>query len=227
MGRDEIYEEARDELKAILDTFTDDYVGRINVESARLTASYNTFNYGMERERWKAVQYQNVVVGRYWISSWGRMIDTEYGLYFVSTHIDDTDYVRVGLACIDEDKKSKVVRVHRIVTTAFVPFVTGKTHVNHKDLNRRNNYYKNLEWTTNRENLRHGYINGSHDNRGGHTYFTPEEINTIREKHKNGVSIKELGEEYNRDRRGMANIVNYKSYGDVFWKQMGITEDDA
>jgi|SRR6478609_3246592 len=46
---------------------------------------------------------------------------------------------------------------HRIVAEVFVENKFSKPHVNHKDGDRLNNYYKNLEWTTPSENVQHSY----------------------------------------------------------------------
>ncbi len=50
----------------------------------------------------------------------------------------------------------------RLVAMAFVENddPEHKTQVNHKDLNKLNNHYTNLEWTTPQENTIHGYKYG-------------------------------------------------------------------
>lgn len=51
--------------------------------------------------------------------------------------------------------------VHRLVAIAFIPGYDN-THncVNHKDGNKWNNYYGNLEWVTKAENNKHAYSTG-------------------------------------------------------------------
>lgn len=51
------------------------------------------------------------------------------------------------------------VYVHRIVAVAFLKNPHGKNEVNHKDLDKTNNHYSNLEWVTRKENMRHYKIN--------------------------------------------------------------------
>lgn len=37
-------------------------------------------------------------------------------------------------------------KVHRIVAKLFIPNYENKPYVNHKDLNKLNNHFSNLEW---------------------------------------------------------------------------------
>lgn len=47
--------------------------------------------------------------------------------------------------------------VHRLVAQHFIENddPENKNHVNHKDKNRRNNHFSNLEWMTHEENMHH------------------------------------------------------------------------
>ena len=48
--------------------------------------------------------------------------------------------------------KRKTLKVHRLVAIAFLDNPNGYKEVNHKNLNRSDNYKDNLEWTTRKAN---------------------------------------------------------------------------
>jgi hypothetical protein len=63
-------------------------------------------------------------------------------------------YKRVTLSV---GNKQKRVSVHRLVAEYFLPVISGKRFVNHKDGDKTNNHVSNLEWCTSSENERHSY----------------------------------------------------------------------
>lgn len=54
----------------------------------------------------------------------------------------------------------KAIYVHRLVASHFVPDSVENPIVNHKDGNRRNNHFLNLEWTTKSGNALHAIAMG-------------------------------------------------------------------
>jgi len=53
-----------------------------------------------------------------------------------------------------QDKRHKLIRVHRLVALAFLPAVEGKAFVDHIDRDKMNNVASNLRWATASENQR-------------------------------------------------------------------------
>lgn len=90
--------------------------------------------------------------GKYQVTSWGRVynVDSET---FINPEEHCKGYLRVDL--YGKDGKRKHFKVHRLVAFAFVPNPDSKPQVNHKDGNKKNNSFTNLEWVTDRENKEH------------------------------------------------------------------------
>lgn len=64
-----------------------------------------------------------------------------------------------GYPCVilHKNKQIKMIRIHRLVAEYFIPNPKNKPEVNHKDADKTNNYYKNLEWVTGKENVAHAW----------------------------------------------------------------------
>ena len=71
----------------------------------------------------------------------------------MTAFIDNNGYVLVSLTCKNKRKTIQFL-VHRIIAYTFIENddQENKIFVNHKDKNRDNNYYLNLEWVTIQEN---------------------------------------------------------------------------
>ncbi len=61
---------------------------------------------------------------------------------------------------LSRNPKRELKSVHRLVALAFVERVEGKDEINHKDGNKLNNHYLNLEWCTHKENMQHASLLG-------------------------------------------------------------------
>lgn len=129
----------------------------------------------MELEVWKDCKGFE---GYYEISSKGRVRrkkgKTLYKdgrvAYFSQTILKQSNnkkgYPRVYLSM---KSKKYTKTVHRLVAITFVPNPENKATVNHKDMNKENNCYTNLEWMTNKENMRHAFKNGAFKERDKYT----------------------------------------------------------
>lgn len=83
------------------------------------------------------------------------------------------------------DGKSTKIFVHRLVATVYVPNPNNLPVVMHLDNDIYNNYYKNLKWGTQKENIQQ----------------------CIRDKAK-GYSNKELGEKYKLSKASISHYLN-------------------
>lgn len=93
-----------------------------------------------------------------------------------------------GYVCFSNRKiqrGNQIVAVHFLVASEFVPNPSEKKEVNHKDLNKLNNNFENLEWVSRKENARHAVKYG----RSG-------SLNLLADERK------KLLEEYNRNPTG-------------------------
>lgn len=68
--------------------------------------------------------------------------------------------------CLRKDGKNKMVMIHRLVADAFIPNISNRPCVNHKDGNKHNNAVSNLEWCTYSQNRKHAYDTGLSPQRG-------------------------------------------------------------
>lgn len=100
-------------------------------------------------ERWKPV----IKHPNYAVSDQGRVKKRTTDKVLVATD-DSRGYPSVTVL---DDSGQHTKRVHRMVAETFIPNVDGKTTVNHKDGNKRNNHISNLEWNTMSENIQHAY----------------------------------------------------------------------
>lgn len=89
-------------------------------------------------------------------------------------------YKRVGL-CLNN--KAKFYFIHRLVATYFLENNDNKETINHKDGNKENNHYLNLEWATYRENMNHAIDNklSSCGERNGRAKLTYEQVEEIKQ----------------------------------------------
>lgn len=88
--------------------------------------------------------------GLYEVSNYGEVRRTDGTM--MQGNINSYGYRVVRLT---KNGRPKDKKVHRLVALAFIPTVSGKDFVNHKDGDKLNNYVENLEWVTRGENNRH------------------------------------------------------------------------
>lgn len=108
--------------------------------------------------------------------------------------------------------RRKIYPIHRLVATLFIKNKGNKPQVNHKDGIKTNNFYKNLEWVTRSENVKHSYVIGTSVKKTG-TKSNPRISVTIakeiREMYAGGkYSYSHFTQVYGICKSSVSNIVN-------------------
>lgn len=116
-------------------------------------------------EIWKDIEGYD---GKYQVSNLGRVRSVDHittDVYngkerkrpfrgkILKQYVLPSGYVSIHFVCY------KPLLVHRAVAKAFVPGYFDGAQVNHKDENKQNNRYDNLEWVTPKENANYGNRN--------------------------------------------------------------------
>lgn len=95
--------------------------------------------------------------GLYRVSEWGDVMSLQGGKKkLLKQNKDRYGYPQVNLS---KNSEVRTCKVHRLVATAFCEGAGEFPEVNHKDEDKTNNHYDNLEWCTGEYNLRYGTKN--------------------------------------------------------------------
>lgn len=125
--------------------------------------------------------------------------------------------------------KQKVTHMsHILVGLHFVPNPENKPFVNHIDGNRSNNYYLNLEWSTNSENQLHAYnILGRKAVKGEQNRISrlkEADIPAIRTLRKDGMLIREIAPIFGVSCETIRKVLTGKNWG---WVTESPSTDDT
>lgn len=183
-----------------------------------------------KKEIWAKVDEGGFYDGLYEISSWGRwkilprlLITGKYktGMRLTKEKITNGSpshgYRTVQMK---KDWVKKQQDLHIFVGTYFVPNPDNHPFVLHKDDNRSNNYYENLEWGTQMENVSQMMTRGRHRTTKGvertNCKLTEEDIRQIRKLYSSGAhTYRSLGELYSVSFSHIDDIVNFKRWKHV------------
>jgi hypothetical protein len=95
--------------------------------------------------------YDNVY-SDYAISNYGKIFNIKKNIFYKLTN--SSGYLKVSL--IDNEGNKNYYKIHRLVAYFFIEKNDENKIVNHKDEDKLNNYFKNLEWLNDRgENVRY------------------------------------------------------------------------
>lgn len=129
-------------------------------------------------------------------------------------------YLKVAMHNQDT-KKTKNMYIHRLVAELFLDTPRGFEHtqVNHKDGDKTNNHFDNLEWVSPKENIAHMHKEGLNKKRREHgktTTLPDGEIFKAYFMVKIGaLGVRESAEKYNMPRTTLSSIVNKRTRRNV------------
>lgn len=138
---------------------------------------------------------------------------------FLKEHLNDrTGYKFVQLY---KNKKMHNQTIHRLVAIAFIDTNIAGAVVNHKDGNKHNNYYKNLEWVSNSYNHEHATKTGlkAKGERIGTSKLNNNTVHAIKYFLAKGFSHSELAKAFIISRASISLINEGKS-----WRHITLTE---
>lgn len=143
-------------------------------------------------ERWKPIQGYD---GEYLISDHGRVksvkkyVNDELLIRhkIIAPHITHNNYMRITLSYKGKKRKHYVAR---LVAEHFVDKPQReKLQVNHRDGNKLNNHYLNLEWVTAKENVQHAFDQGLRERKHNHEQIIND--------YKTGLMYKDIAKKHN------------------------------
>ena len=183
-------------------------------------------------ERWKLIMETN---NYFEVSSYGRVrrVRSSKSIYNSKSYIGkimpqhtNPVYLAVWLCYWKKGERCRFVAyVHRLVAKYFICSCPEGKEVNHKDLDKTNNYYKNLEYVTSKENKAHARAHGhtpeknrrSYKGEGNpHSKLTFNDIKRIRKiRTRKGLSGAAIGKMFGITDVMVYKIINRDNWGNV------------
>lgn len=118
-----------------------------------------------------------------------------------------------GYCYIDLSKNHIKYRfaIHHLVAKNFINSYFEGAVINHKDANKTNNYYKNLEWVTQKENINKSYITSGIDATRNYNWYCIKNTITGKtsKKLKGYVEVKEYIKE-NKLKISVSSLQKYR-----------------
>lgn len=119
-------------------------------------------------------------------------------------------YLRVNLTKACGKKTS--CHVHRLLMLTFCPPEDTSLQVNHKDGDKSNNSFENLEWCTQLENLKHAWVNNLRP-APQHRKVNEEQVLEIRKmRESSDKTLAEIGELYGVTQHAIWRIIHRKTW---------------
>lgn len=127
----------------------------------------------------------------------------------LKTDLNSSGYKRVTLS------NGKICRmtVHRIVALTYISDNTAGLVVNHKDGNKLNNHYSNLEWVSHSENRKHAFRNKLV--RRPNSKLKDVEVHMICASIERGMKSKDIREAFGIPKHVFDDIHSRRYYKDI------------
>lgn len=176
----------------------------------------------MKNEVWKPIKRYD---GKYDISNFGRVRSFKTRNRkpkILKQYKEANGYMRLG---VSHNAKRDHISVHREVGIYFIPNPDNKPNINHKDGNRENNHYSNIEWCTQSENIQHAYDTGLRpfDKKGEahhNSKLTEKDVLSIKKDLKEGIkSQSDIAKDYPVDASVISNINTGKLWSHIKLKE--------
>lgn len=153
----------------------------------------------------------------YCVDEYGNVFrQKKYGELKQIAHTIAAGYKRVGLY---QRGKRTFLLVHRIVAKTFHPLSEfAGAEVNHKDGNKLNNFYQNLEWATRRDNNIHAIKLGLKKMNGenhSQNKLTEEMVLEIRYRNLIGQNYVQIAKDYPVCKGTIGDIVRRRSWAHI------------
>lgn len=167
----------------------------------------------MSEEIWKPI---HGFESRYEISSHGRIISLIAGKRKIlkANCGKFKKYKTIDLCMIP---KFVTRTIHSLVAEHFLNNPQQKPCINHIDGDKGNNFARNLEWVTQKENVQHAIRMGLHNFKGENhpnAKLTREDVFDIRSLCEQSIfSYSEIAEQFSVGKQTIQNIINKKTWG--------------
>ncbi len=161
-------------------------------------------------EEWRSIK---ITDGAYEVSSCGRV---RRGSKILKPSKTTGDYWFIVM-CVNGKRIGRTI--HRLVADAFLGEKPKTMQVNHKDGNKNNNSFENLEYLTPTEHYWHSYNTGLkipvHGSSHWNSKLNEEIVRHMRSLRSSGMSVKDISKIVNVKIRQVYNILSGESWKKV------------
>lgn len=130
----------------------------------------------------------------------------------IKQHPNRKGYLKVRLG-------GKTFLSHRIIAITFIDNPNNLPFINHKDGDKKNNHFVNLEWCTNQENATHAKVNGllrpRIGSKHGMSKISEVDVCEIRRLKSIGITHVNLAKQFGIGKSMVGYIVNKQNWKHV------------